>query len=217
MANSRLWFGGGVAGVVGIVCYLLAIAVDWPETQLGTSAALLVISAFPVLSIVYSHALYGYVAAERDGVANRLAFVFAVAAFATLLAMVVVQLAVGAAIGEIARELDQPTARALRRGLRMVDLGLDVAWDILIGTALVFWGFAVRKRSGLGAGWAIPLVACGVALIVLNAATFPVPPASHGLVDIGPAIGLLMLALAARLAQLGRRARAGAASPATAC
>jgi hypothetical protein len=206
MPSPRLGPGGGVAGMAGVCCYILAIAVPWPETQFGTSAALLVGSAFPILGIVYSYVLYSFVAAERESVANRLGLVFAIAAFTTVLAMIVVQLAVGAGLGEITRDLDEHTARALRRGLRMIDLGLDVAWDMLLGTALVFSGFAIRKRTGLGLGWAIPSVALGIALIGLNAATFPWPPGAHGLFDIGPAIGMFVFVLSARLALLGRRA-----------
>jgi hypothetical protein len=189
-----------------VACYVLAIAVPWPETQLGTSASLIVVGAWPILSIVYSYGLYSFIAAERESAANRLAFVFAVVAFATVLGMIVVQLAVGAGIGEITKGLDEPSAKALRRGLRMVDLGLDVAWDMLIGTALILWGAAMRQRTGLGPGWAVPSLVFGVALILLNAATFPWPPGDRGLIDIGPFIGLFMLALAGRLVVLGRRA-----------
>jgi hypothetical protein len=204
--NRILWMRSGIAGVMAVACYILAIAVPWPETQLGTSASLVVVSAWPILSIVYSYGLYSFVAAEHESTANRLAFVVAVAAFATVLGMIVVQLAVGAGIAEITKGLDEQTSRALRRGLRMVDLGLDVAWDMLIGTALILWGIAIRRRSGLGPAWGIPSVLLGVALIVLNAATFPWPPGDRGLVDIGPFIGVFMMALAARLAFLGRSA-----------
>jgi hypothetical protein len=207
--NRNLWIGSGIAGVVGVACYILAIVVPWPETQLGTSASLVVVSAWPILSIVYSYGLYSFVAAERESAANRLAFVFAVVAFATVLGMIVVQLAVGAGIGEITQGLDEQAARSLRRGLRMIDLGLDVAWDMLIGTALVLWGVAMRRRTGLGPGWAFPSVVMGAALIVLNAATFPWPPGDRGLIDIGPFIGVFMLALAIRLVTLGRRAEVG--------
>lgn len=206
MTGQSLWVGGGIAGVVGVACYILAVALPWPETQWGTSLALVVISAWPILSIVYSYGLYSYVAAERDSAANRLAFVFAALAFTTVLGMIVVQLAVGASLGEISKGLDEPTARALRRGLRMIDMGLDVAWDMLIGTALVLSGLAMRRRSGLGPGWAFPSMALGLALIALNAATFPWPPADRGLFDIGPFIALFVMALAGRLAVLGRRA-----------
>jgi hypothetical protein len=184
---------------------MLAIALPWPETQLGRSSALLVVSAWPVLSIIYSYGLYSFVAAERESTANRLAFVFAVTAFTTVLAMIVVQLAVGAAIGEITKGLDEPATTALRRGLRMIDLGLDVAWDMLIGTALILSGMAMWRRSGLGPGWAIPSAVFGVALIVLNAATFPWPPGDRGLFDVGPFVGVFVMALATRLTILGRR------------
>jgi hypothetical protein len=204
--NRSLWVGSGIAGVVGVSCYILAVALPWPETQVGTSTALVVVSAWPILSVIYSYGLYSYVAAERESTANRLAFVFAVTAFTTVLGMIVVQLAVGAGIGEITKDLDAGTAKALRRGLRMIDLGLDVAWDMLIGTALILSGVAMRRRSGLGLGWAIPSVVLGVALIILNAATFPWPPADRGLIDIGPLIGAFVMALATRLSLLGRRA-----------
>jgi hypothetical protein len=189
-----------------VACYILAITLPWPETQLGTSSALVVVSAWPILSIIYSHGLYSFVAAERESTANRLGFVFAVTAFTTVLAMIVVQLAVGAGIEDITKDLDEPTTTALRRGLRMIDLGLDVAWDMLIGSALIFSGVAMRRRSGLGLGWAVPSVALGMALIVLNAATFPWPPGDRGLIDIGPFIGLFVMVLASRLALLGKRA-----------
>ena len=120
--------------------------------------------------------------------------------------MLVVQLAVGAGVGEITQGLDEQSATALRRGLRLIDLGLDVAWDMLIGTALIFSGISMRPRKGLGLGWAISSATLGIALIGLNAATFPWPPAARGLFDIGPLIGLFVFALAARLAVLGMRA-----------
>ena len=125
MPDRDLWIRSGIAGVLGVACYILAIAVPWPETQWGISTALLVVCAWPILSIVYSYGLCSFIAAERES-------------------------------------------------------------------------------RGLGRPWAIPSAALGVALIGLNAATFPWPPADRGLVDIGPFIGLFVMALAARLAWLGR-------------
>ncbi len=163
-------------------------------------------SGFPLLGIVFSYGIYSFVAAERESTANRLAFVYAVAAYATLLGMIFAQQAVGAGIGEVTKGLDAMTATAVRRGLRLIDLGLDVAWDFLIGVALVLWAVALRRRSGFGPGWAIPLAGFGVALIALNAATFPIPPANRGLFDIGPFIALFFVGVGARLIALGRRA-----------
>lgn len=201
---------GGLAGIVSVGCYFLAVLIPWPETQVGTSLSLLVVSGFPLLGIVFSYGLYSFVAEESEGPANRLAFVFAVAAFTTLLGMIIAQLAVGGGIGEVTKGLDEATAKALRRGLRLIDLGLDVAWDFLIGTTLVLWALAMRRRRGLGPGWAVPSALFGIALIGLNAATFPWPPGDRGLFDIGPFIALFFVAVGVRLMTLGRGAREGA-------
>ena len=199
-----MWVKSGLAGIVGVGCYFLAVLIPWPENQAGTSAGLLVISGFPILGIVFSYGIYSAVAAEKESTANRLGFVFAVAAFAMLLGMIIAQLAVGAGIGEMAKGLDDTAAKALRRGLRLIDLGLDVAWDFLIGTAMIFWGVALRGRRGFGPGWGVPLVVLGIALILLNASTFPWPPGSRGLFDIGPWIALFFVGIGGRLIMLGR-------------
>lgn len=212
--NSRRWMACGFAGVLSVVAYLVAIAISWPDTQLGYTLGVLVICAFPIFGIVVCYGLYNFIAAERDGFANRLAFVFEVAAFSTVLAMIIVQLAVGAGMAEIAKGLDEQTAKALRRGLRLVDSGLDVAWDFLGGVGFIFLGVAMRRRSGLGLAWTIPTVLLAAALIGLNAATFPWPPDTRGLFDIGPFVGLFFLVLSVRLIFLGRRAGAKAALPA---
>lgn len=211
MEKPRLWFAGGIAGALSICCYIGAIVYSWPDTQLGTSLSVVVVSAFPILGMISCYAICSFIAAEREGATNRIAFVFAIAGFTTLLAMLLVQMAVVSGLTEITRDLDAATAKVLRQALRMVDLGLDVAWDLLMSTALIFWGFALRKRSGFGPGWAFPLMALGVLLIVLNVATFPCPPGSRGSFDMGPVAGIFLLALNIRLAFPGRRALAGSA------
>jgi hypothetical protein len=199
-----VWVKSGLAGIAGVGCYFLAVLIPWPENQVGTSAGLLVISGFPILGIVFSYGIHNAVAAEKESTANRLGFVFAVAAFAMLLGMIIAQLAVGAGIGEMSKDLDDTAAKALRRGLRLIDLGLDVAWDFLIGTAMIFWGVALRGRRGFGPVWGVPLMVLGIALILLNASTFPWPPGSHGLFDIGPWIALYFVGMGGRLIMLGR-------------
>lgn len=206
MSNRSLWTSCGVAGAASVACYLGAIFIPWPETQLGTSLALLCVSAWPILSVVFAYGLYHYVAAQHDGAAIRLGLLLTAMAFATVLSMIVVQLAVGAALPEITTGLDDTVSRALRRGLRMIDLGMDVAWDMLIGSALVFVGWALRTCKGFGPGWGFLSMALGSALILLNAATFPWPPGDRGLFDIGPFIGLFILAQSGRLYLLGKKA-----------
>jgi len=205
MHDRRMWVKSGVAGIIGVGCYFLAVLIPWPANQAGTSVTLLVISGFPILGIVFSYGIRSAVAAEKDTAANHLGFIFAVTAFTMLLAMVFAQMAVRGGIKEMTKGLDDPAAKALGRGLRLIDLGLDVAWDFLIGTAMIFWGVALKGRKGFGIGWGLPLMVLGIALILLNAATFPWPPGDHGLFDIGPFIGVFFMGVAVRLIMLGRK------------
>ena len=205
MDNRRFWLGCGIAGIAGTACYILAISIPWPDSQAGISLATIVVSAWPIFSIIYSYGMYTFIAAERDGAANRLAFVFAALAFSTVLSMVIVQMAVNAAFGEIAKGLVSGTATALSRSLKMIDLGLDIAWDILIGVSMIFSAVALKGRTGFGIWWAAPVMVLGVLMLGLNTATFPWPPGEAGLFDIGPFVGIYMLVIAVRFIVLARR------------
>ncbi len=205
MDNRRFWLNCGIAGIVGMACYILAITIPWPETQLGGSMLLVVAGAWPIFSIIYSYGMYTFIAAERDGASNRLALIFGVLAFSTVLSMLIVQLAVDASFADIAKGLEDETSTALARGLKMIDLGLDIAWDILIGVSMIFMGVALKGRSGFGIWWAAPVMLLGVLMLGLNAATFPWPPGEAGLFDVGPFVGTFMLAVAVRFIVLVRR------------
>ena len=213
MNNRRFWLNSGIAGIAGMLCYMLAITLPWPESQAGVSLSMIVVSAWPIFSIIYSYGMYTFIAAERDGAANRLAFVFAVLAFSTVLSMVIVQMAVGAAFGEIAQGLEEGTSTALSRGLKMVDLGLDIAWDILIGVSMIFSAVALKGRTGVGILWAPPVMIHGLLMLGLNTATFPWPPGEAGLFDIGPSVGTYMLVIAVRFIVVARREPTSNADP----
>ena len=205
MNNRRLWLNCGIAGIAGMLCYILAITIPWPETQAGGTMLLLVLTAWPVFSIIYSYGMYTFIAAERDGAANRLALIFGALAFSTVLSMIIVQLAVDMAFADFARGLDETASGALAGALNMVDLGLDIAWDMLIGVSMIFSAVALKGRTGFGIWWAAPVMLLGVLMIGLNAATFPYPPGEAGLFDIGPFVGTFMLVVAVRFIVLAKR------------
>jgi hypothetical protein len=70
MENHKLWMNGGMAGIGCVGCYLLAILIPWPETQLGMAMSLVVLSGFPLLGIVFSYGLYSFVAEESENAAT---------------------------------------------------------------------------------------------------------------------------------------------------
>lgn len=72
-------------------------------------------------------------------------------------------------------------------------LGIGKAWDAYIGLGTICFGFAMLRHPRFGRVFAFSGVAIGVGLLALNFYTFPMPPASAGLIDPGPAIGLWYL------------------------
>jgi len=202
-ALPALAVAGGLCGLAGTLCYLAGVFLPLPA-RIGYGVVIL----WPVLSVVFSYALRRVIGAARDGACNQLAFVFACLAFATVAAMVSVQLAVRMGIAEHAAAsstIDRATQDLVRRAARLVDHGLDVAWDVFIGTSLMFLAVALGGDARFGRAWGAMAGVLGMALVILNVATFPWPPASQGLFDIGPLVGLFAVALSARLFLFGVR------------
>lgn len=200
--EKLLYVLGGIAGIAGTLCYIAAISVP-----AGVTLSYLFAMAWPLLSIIFVFALYRYIALERQSAANQLALVFSALAFTLVAAMLSIQLAVQTGMDEhLARTPEsEEMLKMIRRSLRLVDLGLDVAWDLFIGTGLTFLCFALARHNQFGYRWGIPAGVLGCLLMALNAATFPWPPDTQGLFDVGPMIGLFIIALSVRLLQLGIR------------
>ena len=171
-----------ISGIVGIVAYVVVGATSHSNTLAVTLAF-----AFAFGITVSSIGLY-YILGGATG--SRMALVAAVTnviAAAQLLAMIMVQAAVWATV-------DQPDV-----ALRAVWWGLDVAWDLYIGTGTILFALCMFRGRGLGAWLAVPGLLIGCLFLIFNIATFPKPPDTAGLVDLGPMIGLWYLVVYVRL------------------
>jgi hypothetical protein len=58
----------------------------------------------------------------------------------------------------------------------------------------------MRRHPRFGLPYSAAGVATGALLLVLNLATFPTPPSSSGLVDVGPLLGAWYAAVTIRIA-----------------
>jgi hypothetical protein len=88
-----------------------------------------------------------------------------------------------------------------------VQLGIDVCFDIFYCLGMILMSLVMVRDEAFG-----PLIggsgaALGAALIALNLYTFPTPPDSAGLVDLGPVTGIWWIVVIVRMVQLERRAR----------
>lgn len=195
--NDTYRIVGGACGFAGTACYLCAAFVPLPDTLTYAVAML-----WPILSIIFAYGLFRWIGTAGQSIANDIGFLFAVIAFTLVAAMLSVQLAVGMGAEEVLlglRTAQRGLSESIEKMMRMVDMGLDVAWDMFIGSSLIATGIAMFGYGRLGKGWGIPAIACGASLIVLNVMTFPWPPNTRDLFDAGPFIGIYIMILSLRM------------------
>jgi hypothetical protein len=171
-----------ICGTAGLVAYVAVLAAETPG-PLAVALAFAFAFGITVSSIGLYHVLGG-AAGPRLGL---IAAVANVTAAALLFAMLMIQISVKAVV-------PQPEA-----ALKAIWWGLDVAWDLYIGTGTILFALCMFGRRGLGAWLGVPGVVIGGLLLIFNIATFPTPPANAGLVDAGPLVGLWYLAVYLRL------------------
>jgi hypothetical protein len=76
-----------------------------------------------------------------------------------------------------------------------------VAWDVYFAVGVALFGASAYTHPRLGRVIGAVGVLVAVALVALNVATFPIPPASAGSFDLGPAAGLWYLVVTIQIAR----------------
>lgn len=177
------WAGvTAISGIAGVVVYVYVIA-----TESVDAFTLLASTMFAFGVTLSSLGLYHVLGGTKASPLVLIAAIANVIGAAILLAMILVQMSIKAVI-------PQPDA-----GLKAVWWGLDVAWDIYFSAGTILFGLSMVGRRGLGAWFGVPGVLIGALLLIFNIATFPLPPANAGLVDLGPVSGLWYVIVCARL------------------
>lgn len=200
----RLFIWGGICGIIGTSLYVIAIVAPMPNIM-----AYALVMAWPLLSIIFVYSLYKFIAFVDQNVFNQLAFLMACLAFTILSIMISSQLAVKFGVEEYiaASKSDEEILFVIRKALRLIDMGIDVAWDLFIGVSLLFLSGAMKTNKFFSRWWSLLAALLGITLIILNVVTFPWPPDTRGLFDVGPFIGLYIIALSIRLLIIGLRMR----------
>lgn len=175
-----------ITGIGAVISYTLLIILSGPYT-----AIVILAGAFGPLLAAASLGLYHVLAESGNPVVLQLAVLFNVLGAATFTMMILVQLAIGRQMESLSEEAQNLTD--LRVSLVGVQLGLDVAWDIFISLGTLL--FAIAMISDARFGWILGIagILIAVALLILNLWTFPTPPATKNLVDLGPLVGIWYL------------------------
>jgi hypothetical protein len=177
-ANSnRLVLLGAIAGLGTCAVYPRVAFSPLPDRARIVLAVLM----GPLLGVA-SWGLRQFLILDRPSVAADVGALSNALAGALVTAMFLVQAAVGMRID------GTPSLEG-----EAVWLGLDVAWDVYLSCGTLLFASSMFRHPRLGRviSGAGALVALG--LLVLNLATFPVPPGNAGLLDLGPVIGIWYL------------------------
>lgn len=179
------WAGvTAICGIVGIVAYAGTLAASHSTSPVIAVPLLFALAlGITVSSIGLYHVLGGTTG-------PRMALIAAVAnviAAAQALAMLMVQMSVYSVV-------QQPDA-----ALKAVWWGLDVAWDLYVGTGTILFALCMFGRRGLGVWFTLTGLLISGLFLIFNITTFPKPPDTAGLVDLGPLVGLWYLVVYMRL------------------
>lgn len=140
---------GGICGTTSMVSYLSAVFLPLPDT-LGDAAAF----AFGPLLAIGMVGLYHCLAIYPQSPLIQIAVFFAIAGGVTVLVMLSTQQAIVSilkqAIGKASGPVKADLYRKIEDGLNAVHLGMDVAWDVLISTAVILFGIAMLRHPRFG-------------------------------------------------------------------
>jgi uncharacterized membrane protein len=179
--------------VTGIVCGLL-VSIIYPSLimiPLPTLLQVILAMAFGPLLGISSVGLYHFLRLHQNSVSLNIAVVSNIIAGVFVTTMILVQLAIQSALPE---GLDS-SEKWIWNMVNQVQLGLDVVWDVFIFLGTLLFAICAWGHPKLGKIVSIAGIIIAVSLIVLNAYTFPVPPAESELIDLGPLVGIWYLAV----------------------
>ena len=177
-----------ITGLGAVISYTLIVILSGPYI-----AQVILASAFGPCLAAASLGLYHVLEESGNPVILQLAVSFNVVGAAIFTTMLLVQLAINHQLHSVGNETTNPTS--LRTAMVGVQLGMDVAWDIFISLGTLLFAISMLKDPRFGWVLSIAGILIAVALLILNVWTFPTPPASKNLVDLGPLLGIWYLAV----------------------
>lgn len=210
-ADTRRWMRLAViTGLATLGTYFVAILVPLPSLRLSY----LVFMAFGPLFCTTIFALRIFLKEEAPSIALDVAALLLIIAGAINTFMAAMQGALRIYFSDLPHGDSVPEVAhtAWKMGLHAgnaIQLGADMAWDVFVLSGVIILGVALIRHPRFGPWFGWSAIVLGAAGLILNAATFPTPPAEGDLFDIGPLVGLWFGVATIRLLLL-LRAKGGA-------
>ena len=221
---------GGVCGIIAVILFITPIILTTSGLVPQTTQEFLTaagepgkgpmfmavyfsIAAVGVLGIVLMLGLYKALSSEGSTIAATLGALFGILGFLVLAEMIVVQGTVtvymGGLFNQAANSGEQQEVLTIFRGLRYVDLGLDLVWDIFITLSMMLFGYAMLRHRRFGKVLGLTGMVIGALLLLLNLWSAPVPPKF----DLGPVAVLWVLAVSIQMLRTAKLLRTDSNAP----
>jgi len=204
--SPKSWaFLAVISGILGVGCYLSSVVFKPVPWSIGR---FLFFSIGP-LTVISTVGLYKALEATASRLPLLTGCVLTVVGGAIVNVMAVVQDMQFTYFGDQIRSATDTAARGSLEqvlwGVNVVQSGLDVSWDIFMTTGTIFLGVALWSHPLYGKVFGGLGIAAGVGALSLNLITYPTAPASAGLIDLGPAVGLWYALILVRLLTVRER------------
>ena len=220
--NQRMIKVGGICGVIGTLVYIgLALSDPYIGPQTRTAQEFLALWGTPryiainmALHFVFAGAavlwLVAFLGLKRllgDGGLVTVGTTLGIIACAVMVQMMIVQGSVMSKMSQtflsVPSDADRQTAVTLYRGLRFIDYGMDLAFDLCFFTGWILLAISMWGHRSFGR----MVAAIGIALFalasILNIRAAPDPPSF----DVGPIAALWLLAAYIQMVRASRRFR----------
>ncbi|MGE0352161.1 MAG: hypothetical protein AB7I33_04355 [Gemmatimonadales bacterium] len=204
MNTTERWIAA--AGVLILLVYLTTATGLVTDTGRLTLVLVFAIGPGAIVGILQ---IIDRLAPTTGPAVTRLCRTFLVTAFALFTLMIVVQQTVAMQLRDLrAAAPDAAAAQTLGliyRGVNLVQLGIDVTFDIFYCIGVIILAAAMFRHRDFGRLIGILGIVSGAGLLILNLASFPYVPAESGLVDLGPVTGVWWLLVIVQMFRSRRR------------
>ncbi len=174
----------------------LSVLTNIPDISIPHSIIRIAFFSVGIFGVVSVGGLYHLIKKHKDGVVLQMAVLLSIVTFAFFTLMAVIQETTFVFWQEsLAANQSGENINSIWQAVNAVQLGMDIAFDIFYGLTFVLYSILMFRHPRFGKIFSISGIILFSSLLFLNLFTFPNPPASKGLFDVGPITGLWALAV----------------------
>jgi len=186
---------GSICGLISAGTYMiLNVLINIPDVSIPNSIIRTAFFSVGVFGVVSVGALYHLMKKHKNGVVLQMAVLLSIVTFAFFTLMAVIQETTGAFRQEsLLINQSGEDVNLIWAAVDTVQLGIDITFDIFYALTFILYGILMFNHPRFGKLFSISAIILFSSGLFFNLFTFPHPPASKGLFDIGPITGIWAL------------------------